>query len=538
MTRSYSILFVLTALLHGVLHASPAAAEDVAILAEQLRDEDPRVATHAARRISVLGEEGAAAIPILRERLGDPTTDGNLRTVLAFTRLCVGGDLSLDLEIFAENDVPGRIAISVGIVQYALATGGSFAGAEESAVALCETVAATVRDAEPESDPRANLVSGVVSLLTNGLTSACEAPLEEALTEASDDPKLTERVSGVLGRISTHPMTHQPVTAHPRQTKRLYLRSRPAAIHWDGERFLVAGWTARPALPWIENDKNQRTLFLTDVTDGRVLSRRTGPGGGYAPMAMFGEGPVMLAAGAADGSTPAVTAVDRATGEAASLGYPPDTPRIDVLAGGGRLVAGSGYRKLFVWDLDADAKEARRVAAEDYRGGGHGLCLSRDGELMLVADEMHGIQIREARTGDLIGRVTGHASVVTSIAISKDKRRAVSGDREGGAIVWDLETQKELTSLPASTPGVNAVAISADGSRVAIGVQARLTDEQHVIDPEVAGTVRLFDVESGDEIDRFTTLPMPVLRVAMSDDGQRVAAITMWHAYEWSAGDP
>ena len=83
--------------------------------------------------------------------------------------------------------------------------------------------------------------------------------------------------------------------------------------------------------------------------------------------------------------------------------------------------------------------------------------------------------------------LAGHTSKVEAVAVSADGARAVTGS--GDARVWDLASGRCEHVLKGHTDAVAAVAVSADGARAVTG-----SDD---------GTVRLWDLDSGQQIDRW-----------------------------------
>jgi hypothetical protein len=67
--------------------------------------------------------------------------------------------------------------------------------------------------------------------------------------------------------------------------------------------------------------------------------------------------------------------------------------------------------------------------------------------------------------GPLIRTLQGHTSWVNAVAVTPDGRRAVSGSRDNTLKVWDLESGQELATLQGHTDGVKAVAVTPDGRR-------------------------------------------------------------------------
>jgi WD40 repeat protein len=67
--------------------------------------------------------------------------------------------------------------------------------------------------------------------------------------------------------------------------------------------------------------------------------------------------------------------------------------------------------------------------------------------------------------GPLIRTLQGHTSGVRAVAVTPDGRRAVSGSDDHTLKVWDLERGEELATLQGHTSWVSAVAVTPDGRR-------------------------------------------------------------------------
>ena len=110
--------------------------------------------------------------------------------------------------------------------------------------------------------------------------------------------------------------------------------------------------------------------------------------------------------------------------------------------------------------------------------------------------------------GPMLRILTGHDSKVNAVAASADGRRAVSGDDDGTVRVWDLDSGERLHTLTGHSRRVNAVAVSADGRRVVSGGD---------------GTVRVWDLGFGAPVHTLTGHD-EVLAVAVSADGRRAVS--------------
>jgi WD40 repeat protein/uncharacterized caspase-like protein len=80
---------------------------------------------------------------------------------------------------------------------------------------------------------------------------------------------------------------------------------------------------------------------------------------------------------------------------------------------------------------------------------------------------------------------TGHSADVSAVALSQDGRLALTGSEDGTAILWDVESGRQIWRLPGHTPPVNGLALSPDAAMVLT------VDAGHV--------VRVWDTATGEE---------------------------------------
>jgi WD40 repeat protein len=83
------------------------------------------------------------------------------------------------------------------------------------------------------------------------------------------------------------------------------------------------------------------------------------------------------------------------------------------------------------------------------------------------------------------------------------------------AAVWQVDTGKQLATLKGHTGFITSVVFSPDGHRIAT---ADWNNQEKLAE------VRLWDAAAGAEIRRFPRLPYPVRGLAISPDGQKLAA--------------
>lgn len=192
---------------------------------------------------------------------------------------------------------------------------------------------------------------------------------------------------------------------------------------------------------------------------------------------------------------------------------------------GTKILTGSKDQTALVWDIETG--QVLCVSAQP-RGEVASVAFSPDGQFIVTGTRALGLvpgqaYIWSAVTGLFIRVLDAHMSDVTSVAYSADGRYLATGSRNyflqeqkyhGVAYVWDLETGSMAGPFQDHWGDVTSVALSPDGSRLVTGSW----------NDSGAGVAFIWDVTNNT---RVSTLNMQaassIVSVAFSPDGTRVA---------------
>ncbi|HZI86182.1 MAG TPA: caspase family protein [Pyrinomonadaceae bacterium] len=128
---------------------------------------------------------------------------------------------------------------------------------------------------------------------------------------------------------------------------------------------------------------------------------------------------------------------------------------------------------------------------------------------------------------------TGHTRSANAVAFSPDNRWLVSGGKDNVIKIWDLATGNVLRTFYAHTSNVNAVAVSPNGKLFASG-SGDVNDKRDlwtftqggVVGGAVDNTVRIWDIQTGQQLRVLRGHGLPVGAVAFSNDGQSLTSVS------------
>jgi len=184
------------------------------------------------------------------------------------------------------------------------------------------------------------------------------------------------------------------------------------------------------------------------------------------------------------------------------------------------LLSGSFDGTVRLWRV-LDGKHRQINEGENHQPV-RALAFAPDGRTFLSGWGYDKVRVWDVASGREIANLAGHDKPVLSIAISPDGRRAASGGMDGIVHIWDLDSKNKLQTLKKDARNVRSLAISLNGQFLAT----------------VAGNVvKLWDLESGEELGEYRKHEGAVLAAVFTPDGRSVVSAGEDRALkQWSIG--
>jgi WD40 repeat protein len=168
-----------------------------------------------------------------------------------------------------------------------------------------------------------------------------------------------------------------------------------------------------------------------------------------------------------------------------------------------------------VWDIES---EAELVALTGHAGSVVHAAWNAAGTHIVTASDDGTARMWAVGSGTEVFILEGHTGRVNHVAWSPDGMRIVTASSDGMARVWDAESGDVLTILEGHTDWVRHAAWSPDGTRVVTAGCDEAVDLGYCS----AGTIRVWDAESGEELTVLATHTGPVWYAAWSPNGTRL----------------
>jgi WD40 repeat protein len=135
------------------------------------------------------------------------------------------------------------------------------------------------------------------------------------------------------------------------------------------------------------------------------------------------------------------------------------------------------------------------------------VALSADGTKALTGSDDKMARLWDTTGGKELQTFEGHFGGVRSVALSPDGTKALTGSDDKMARLWDTTSGKELQTFEGHFGGVRSVALSPDGTKALTGSN---------------NTVRLWETNTGNEVQRIVGHSDWIRCVVLSPDGTKV----------------
>jgi cytochrome c len=170
----------------------------------------------------------------------------------------------------------------------------------------------------------------------------------------------------------------------------------------------------------------------------------------------------------------------------------------------GRIYSAGDDFTLRVWSADGTADAVR----EGHKGKVVSLALSPDGAAVASASWDGSIGIWPA-DGSAPVFLTGHSGPVNDVAFTRDGMGLYSASADGSIRLWDLSINSERQRVIEHGFGVNELELNEDAGWLAYGA--------------VDGGTRVLDIATGNTLADLTLERRPILSMAVSPDGSLLA---------------
>ena len=196
---------------------------------------------------------------------------------------------------------------------------------------------------------------------------------------------------------------------------------------------------------------------------------------------------------------------------------------------GNQIISGSDDKTIKVWNL---ATGEEKFTFTGHEKTVNAVVVTPDGKRVISGSSDKTIKIWNLKTKKEMFSLNGHANDVKAITVNQQGDLAVSGSVDGTLKLWNIKTEVKISNLFSSFNKKNPAALGHNDSIEIIFVTP---DSQKVIAGSVDGTLKVWHLESGEEIFTLKGHGNIVKYLAVTSDSKRLIssseneAIKVWN---------
>jgi WD40 repeat protein len=186
-----------------------------------------------------------------------------------------------------------------------------------------------------------------------------------------------------------------------------------------------------------------------------------------------------------------------------------------------QLAAVLPENRCIVWGLLNRQFQGSQITLYGHSNRVTSVAVSPDGQRIITGSQDCTARVWDAASGQSLLILWGHSDEIKNVAVSPDGRWIVTGSRDCTVRLWDAVTGRCLRQLVEHSSMITGVAFSADGHRVITG--------------SADGTVRVWDAVTGQSLQILKGHSEGPVAVAVTADGQRIISAGDQTARVWDA---
>jgi WD40 repeat protein len=180
---------------------------------------------------------------------------------------------------------------------------------------------------------------------------------------------------------------------------------------------------------------------------------------------------------------------------------------------GHALVSAAADGRVRIWDITGAERRTIPGDGAEIRA----VAVTPDGQTVVTASDNRTVKVLELASGAERFTLRGHRQWVLALAVGSDGRRAVSGSADGTIKLWDLGTGIERQSIRVQHPVPDLR--DRGGMDARVSTLALTPDGQRVISGSSDGMVLVWDLAGGAEPRALTWQPDGISALAVTQDG-------------------